>query len=124
MKFTIAIGVLFAIISIIAGALGSHALKPILMERQTLDSFQIARDYTMYHGLALILLGILIHLFPQVKLNYVAICFVVGSLLFQGIVFVKSFTDVGTLGILNPIGGTILLLGWGYFFFLVIRGLK
>ena len=124
MKITIATGILFAFISILFGALGSHALKPILLERQTVENFQIARDFTMYHGLALILLGILMHLFPDIKFKYVAIAFVVGSILFQGITFTKSFMDVGKFGILNPIGGSILFLGWILFFILVIKQLK
>jgi uncharacterized membrane protein YgdD (TMEM256/DUF423 family) len=124
MKLTIATGILFAFVSILFGALGSHALKPTLVERQAVESFQIARDFTMYHGLALILLGILMHLFPTIKFNYVAIAFVAGSLLFQGVIFTKSFVDVGKFGILNPIGGSILFLGWIYFFYLVVRHIK
>lgn len=124
MKITIATGILFAFIAILFGALGSHAIKATLVERQMVESFQIARDFTMYHGLALILLGILMHLFPEIKFSYVAIAFVLGSVLFQGVIFVKSFVDVGKLGILNPVGGSILFLGWIFFFYLVIRFIK
>ena len=124
MKLTIATGILFAFISILFGALGSHAIKPTLIERQMVESFEIARDFTMYHGLALILLGILMHLFPEIKFNYVAIAFAAGSLLFQGVIFTKSFIDIGKFGILNPIGGSILFIGWIYFFYLVIKHIK
>jgi len=124
MKVTIAIGIVFAFVSILMNALGSHAIKPILIERQMVESFQIACNFTMYHGLALIVLGILIHLFPDIKLRYVTIGFVAGSILFQGVIFIKSFVDIGKLGILNPVGGSILFLSWIYFFYLVVRFVK
>jgi len=124
MKLIIATGIFFAFISILMNALGSHAIKATLIERQMVESFQIACNFTMYHGLALILLGILMHLFPEIKFNYVALGFVLGSILFQGVIFSKSFVDVGKLGLLNPIGGSILFLSWIYFFYLVIKFVK
>jgi len=124
MKISIATGIIFAFLSILMNALGSHAIKALLIERQMVDSFQIACNFTMYHGLALILVGILIHLFPEIKFQYVSIGFVAGSILFQGVIFLKSFVDIGKLGILNPIGGSILFVSWIYFFYLVIRYLK
>ncbi len=124
MKTTIAIGIFFAFFSILMNALGSHAVKTTLIERQMVDSYQIACNFTMYHGLALILLGIFIHLFPDIKFEYVSYGFIAGSLLFQGVIFFKSFADVGKLGMLNPIGGSILFLSWIYFFYIVVRFVK
>ena len=124
MKLSIVIGIVFAFLSILMNALGSHAIKPILLERQMSDSFQIACNFTMYHGLALIIIGILLKLFPEIKFQYVSYGFIVGSFLFQGVIFLKSFVDIGNLGILNPIGGSILFLSWIYFFYLAIRFIK
>jgi len=124
MKTTIASGILFAFFSILMSALGSHAFKETIIERGMSESFVIACNFTMYHGLAMILLGILIHLFDQIKFQYVAIGFVTGSLLFQGFIFLKTFVDIGKLGIMNPIGGSILFLSWIYFFYLVVRFIK
>jgi len=124
MKVSLALGIIFAFISILMNALGSHAVRSILIERQMMESFQIACNFTMYHGLALILIGILIHLLPEVKFQYVGYGFIAGSILFQGVIFLKSFIDIGKLGILNPIGGSILFLSWIYFFYLVTRFIK
>lgn len=124
MKKAIATGILFAFISILMGALGSHALKETIGNRQMTESFQIACNFTMYHGLAMILLGILIYLFPKIQFQYVVIGFISGSILFQGVIFLKSFIDIGKLGFLNPIGGSILFLSWIYFFYLIIRYFK
>jgi len=124
MKNTILAGILFAFIAILMYSLGSHSIKPLLVERQMTESFQIACSFTMYHALALILIGILMHLFPAVKFHYVAVGMVTGSFLFQGVIFLKSFVDIGHLGILNPIGGSILFLSWIYFFYLIAKSVK
>lgn len=123
-KYALATGILFVLISIVFNALGSHAIKATLEARQAAESFQIACNFTMYHGLGLILLGIMMHIWPQVNFNLVFGAFVLGSLFFQGIIFTKSFVDVGKLGILNPIGGSILMLGWLYFLFLVLKNIR
>ncbi len=120
-KFTIAIGIVFVFISILFNALGSHALKPALMERQAVDSFQIACNFTMYHGLALILIGLFIHIFPQINFIWVVSLFLAGSLLFQGVIFLKSLTGMQGIGFLNPIGGILLFSGWIYFLIIVLR---
>lgn len=120
-KFTIAVGIIFVFISILFNALGSHALKQTLLERQAVDSFQIACNFTMYHGLALILLGLFMHVFPQINFIWVVGLILAGSVLFQGVIFLKSLTGVQGFGFLNPIGGMLLFLGWIYFLILVLR---
>jgi uncharacterized membrane protein YgdD (TMEM256/DUF423 family) len=124
LKYTLATGILFVLISIVFNALGSHAIKATLEAREATDSFQIACNFTMYHGLGLILLGIMMHVFPHINFNLVFAAFVLGSVFFQGVIFTKSFVDVGKLGVLNPIGGSILMLGWLYFLFLVLKNIR
>ncbi len=50
-------GILLIVIAIILGAFGAHALKEKL-EVSQLDSFEVGVKYQMYHGLALLALGI------------------------------------------------------------------
>lgn len=123
-KLTIATGIIFAFISILFSAMGSHALKPTLVERNMVESFQIASSFMMYHGLALILLGIMMHIFSGINFTPVYFAFVVGSLLFQGMIYLKSFVDVGKLSLLNPVGGSILFAGWLYLLFLVLKNVR
>lgn len=124
MKVIVTTGALFALISIIMSALGSHALKQILVENNSIENFNLASQFTMYHGLALIMVGIIYHLFPDVKFNYVTWAFIAGSVLFQGILYVKSFYPDCKLGFLNPIGGSVLMIAWAYFIYLVLRFMK
>ncbi|MCF6242664.1 MAG: DUF423 domain-containing protein [Bacteroidales bacterium] len=124
MKTILASGVIFAFISIVMSALGSHALKSILSENGASANFALANQFMMYHALALILVAILYHLFPEINFNYVAYAFIIGSILFQGILYLKSFYPESKLGFLNPIGGSVLMIGWLYFLFLVIKEVK
>ncbi len=124
MKTILATGVLFAFISIIMSALSSHALRDILNENSATNNFALANQFMMYHALALILIAILYHLFPDINFNYVAYAFIAGSIMFQGILYLKSFYPESKLGFFNPIGGTILMLGWLYFLYLVIKEVK
>jgi len=124
MKTIIGTGIIFAFISILMSALGSHAVKQALIDNNSVDNFNLAGQFTMYHGLALIALGILYHLFPEVKFNFVAWAFITGSIMFQGILYVKSFYPECKLGFLNPIGGSVLMIGWLYFLYLLIRHVK
>jgi uncharacterized membrane protein YgdD (TMEM256/DUF423 family) len=105
-------------------ALGSHALSGILSENGSRDNFALANQFMMYHALALILLSILYHLFPDINFNYAAYGFITGSIMFQGVLYLKSFYPDSSLGFLNPIGGSILMLSWLYFLFLVLKNLK
>ena len=124
MKYTMLAGILFAFISILFYSLGSHTVKSMLEQKMMTDSYNIACSFTMYHGLALILLGLLMKNFPEAKFQYVSIGFIAGSLLFQGIIFLKAFSEITKLGFLNPVGGSILFLSWILFFFQVLKRMK
>ena len=111
-KLFLSLGALYGFIGVIANSLSSHAIKPQLEVRNKLDSFNIAADFMIYHGIALLLIGILVHQFPKAGFHWTGWAFVLGSLLFQISVFVKSFVDIGVFGAMTPIGGLILMLGW------------
>ncbi len=124
MKTIIGTGVIFSFISVVMSALGSHALRQILVSNDSIENYNLANQFMMYHGLALILLGVLYHIFPEIKFNYVAWAFIAGSVMFQGILYVKSLYPYFRLGILNPIGGSVLMIAWIYLAYLVIRFIK
>jgi len=105
-------GGLSAIIGVITRSLSSHAIKPFLLERGKLDNFNLASDYLLFHGLALIGVAILCHLFPEVKFQRAGWAFIVGTLFFQGSVLTKSCISIAPFGFMTPLGGVILMLGW------------
>jgi uncharacterized membrane protein YgdD (TMEM256/DUF423 family) len=111
--FFIAFGAILALIGVLARSLSAHALLQLLEERGKLDNFNLAADYLLFHGLALISIAILCHIFPDGKYHRAGWAFLIGSILFQGTVLTKSFISIQPFGFLTPLGGFILMAGWG-----------
>ncbi len=108
-----AIGALLALGGVLARSLSSHALLHLLTELGKLDNYNLAADYLLFHGLALIGVAILSHLFPEAAYRWAGWSFILGSILFQGTVLIKSFVSIQPFGFLTPLGGFFLMLGWG-----------
>ncbi len=111
-KMFISCGSFFAFVGVLTRSLSSHAIKPFLLERGKLENFNLAADYLLFHGIALIAIAILCHLFPEAKYHRVGWFFIVGSLLFQGTVLTKSCISISPFGFLTPLGGFVLFIGW------------
>lgn len=58
MRSPIVIGAFFALTAVMAGAFGAHGLRNLVSER-SLDVFQTAVTYQMYHAIALVLITLL-----------------------------------------------------------------
>ena len=96
----------------ILGAFGAHLLKKSVSE-SALQSFEVGVRYMMYHGLALLILTLI----PFEEKKWVAIFFVIGTLLFSLSIFFLSIQSIlkinlKWLGPITPIGGTFLIMGW------------
>lgn len=116
-KPALIIGALFAGLSVILGAFGAHALKEVLtVELQ--QTFETAARYQMYHGLALLTSGLIYAHQPAKTLRWASVCFITGTVLFSGslylLVMLKSGGQVGLggFGLITPIGGLFFVLGW------------
>lgn len=112
MKLIEFFGITFSLISVIFGAFGAHLLKKSLPE-SALQSFEVGIRYMMYHGLVLLILTLI--QFEEKK--WVAIFFIIGTLLFSVSIFFLSIqsilkTNLKWLGPVTPIGGTFLIMGW------------
>ena len=104
--------------AIILGAFGAHALKEVLSPSQ-LNTFETGVKYQMYHALFLLFLGINASVNPKIKKTiFLLISF--GVLLFSGSIYLLATMtitniDLKFIGILTPLGGLLLILGWGIF---------
>ena len=111
-------GSLFGFIAIILGAFGAHSLKQILTLDQV-NTFETGVKYQMYHALFLIFLGINSSVnFKIKKIIFSLISF--GTLLFSGSIYLLATMPITSInfkpiGFLTPIGGLLLILGWGIF---------
>lgn len=99
-------------LSVMFGAFGAHGLEDRL-SASYLDTFRTAVGYQFLHTLAL--LGIIClpdHLVKLRTLHWVAISFTAGVLLFSGSLYLLVLFDIPSLGVITPIGGAALILGW------------
>jgi uncharacterized membrane protein YgdD (TMEM256/DUF423 family) len=106
-------------LSVALGAFGAHGLPGFLKERgvdeaeliRRLANWETAARYQMYHALALLAV------FASAKaaaplLNTAGWCWLAGTLIFSGCLFVLVLTGVKILGAIVPIGGVLLIVGW------------
>jgi uncharacterized membrane protein YgdD (TMEM256/DUF423 family) len=120
-KFFLQAGSLLGAIGVMIGAFGAHALKPMLVASGRFETFETAVRYQFYHALALVLIGILAKDFASKTLNYSGFCFLAGTLIFSGSLYLICFTGIKTFGAIAPIGGTLLVVAWLLLFWTVLK---
>ena len=109
---TLLIGATSAMLAVVFGAFGAHALQEVLSAK-AMSVFQTAGNYQFYHSLALIMVALLQTAYPSSrKLKWVAILFVQGLLLFSGSLYLLSLIGVRWLGVITPLGGVSFIVGW------------
>lgn len=113
-RIFLAIAAIFGGLSVGAGAFATHALRERLSER-SLEFFETAARYQMYHALALLLVALLISRaeFPQPLFVVAGWSFIIGVLIFSGSLYALSLTNIKVLGAITPLGGAAFIAGWG-----------
>ena len=106
------LGALFALLAVAAGAFGTHLLRNQL-DVQSLEIFQTAARYQMYHALALLVLGWMAMANKNPLLTWAGWCFTAGILIFSGSLYGLSLSGIKILGAVAPVGGLSLMAGWG-----------
>ncbi len=91
------------------GAFGAHGLKEMLTANGTLDIWEKAVLYHMFHTLAILLLASR----PTVNTG-AAVCFLIGMIIFCGSLYGLAITNIRWLGAITPLGGLGFLIGWGW----------
>ena len=112
---SIKIGIISSLLTVIIGAFGAHGLKEVLTNNKTLETFQTAVRYQMFHSITLIIVGVLYHL-NIVDNKFPTYLFLGGIFIFSGSLYVLSITGIKWLGAITPIGGLLFILGWGFLF--------
>ena len=118
---------ILGITAIILGAFGAHALKKVLTE-EALVTFETGVKYQMYHALFLLFLGTTALVSDVVKKKVFQLV-VVGVVFFSGSIYVlatRTITgiDFRPLGIVTPIGGALLILGWAVLLWNIFKDKK
>ena len=105
-------GAVLGAIAVVLGAFGAHGLEEYLVEYNQSANFETAVRYQMYHALALVLVGILGERRPAAALRAAGWCFLAGVVIFSGALYGIALAQVSQLGMVAPIGGTLLIAGW------------
>jgi uncharacterized membrane protein YgdD (TMEM256/DUF423 family) len=100
-------------LAVALGAFGAHGLRPVLLQHQTLDIWEKAVLYHLFHTLALLFLASR----PVIPKGAV-VSFVLGICLFSGSLYLLAATNIRWLGAITPLGGVGFLVGWAWVFWL------
>lgn len=136
------IGALLAGLAVAAGAFAAHGLdrhfhdkyagmtyekkativgletvvSSIPLAQKYLADFKTGAEYQMYHGLALLAVGLFAVTHPSKRVTFAGCCFVAGCFGFSGGLYVYTLTNTKWVGmIVVPIGGVLFLVGWAAF---------
>tara|TARA_R110000765_G_scaffold424947_1_gene536830 strand:+ start:295 stop:681 length:387 start_codon:yes stop_codon:yes gene_type:complete len=118
------LGAVLGFTAVLLGAFGAHGLQKIV-EPAAVDSFETGVRYQMYHAFLALLVGGVFTISAKAKktLFYLLLT---GILLFSGSIYLLSTQaatgiDFTSIALLTPLGGLLLILGWGV---LIVQFLK
>ena len=111
-------GALLGFIGVAAGSFGAHGLKALLEANGQAANWETGVRYCLFHAVAVLAIcGLATSNNSSGALGLLtaaAGCFVVGLLIFSGFLSILALTGLRWLGALVPIGGVLLLVGWGF----------
>lgn len=113
-KLFMVLGALLGGLSVLIGAFAAHSLRGVLSQ-SALALVETGARYQMYHSLALLGVGLL-YLWQKesnLPLTIAGSCFIAGVLCFSGSLYGLSGGAAPWLGPVTPLGGVLLLMGWG-----------
>lgn len=112
-RFSIVTGSIAGFVAVALGAYAAHGL-PDTMTAQAEAWVDTGLRYQGMHALALVAVGLL----PRANLwsRVAAWAFLLGMLLFSGLLYAMAFTSISDLAAMVPVGGMLLMLGWAALF--------
>ncbi|CAI2183746.1 7274_t:CDS:2 [Funneliformis geosporum] len=97
------------------GSYGAHGLQKRTMDQTKIKNWQTATNYQMIHSIALLTLSNVSHPATGRHVTFASSLMLTGVLMFSGSIYLLVL-DKNTfkfLGIVTPIGGLMMLAGWG-----------
>ena len=98
-------------LSVAIGAFAAHGLEGRLAA-EALDWMATGLRYQMLHVGGLLAVALLTIRRPARSLRLAGTGFLLGTLVFSGLLYVMALTGVRWLGMIVPIGGVGFLIGW------------
>lgn len=116
-RFALLAGALLAGAGVALGAFGAHGLRKIL-DAAALGWWRTATDYLMWHAMGLLAVGAA----GVPRSAGPARMLVAGTLVFSGSLLLMALTGARWLGMVTPIGGGLLIVGWLWFAWVCAAG--
>lgn len=129
-RFWLSLGAMLAGLSVATGAFAAHGLDQYFKDKypateqkevagqafpasyKYLQDFKTGAEYQMYHALALIFVGVLSQSRKSRALDVAGWSFLIGIVLFSGMLYALTITGQRVLGAIVPLGGVAFLVGW------------
>ena len=105
------IGAISGCLVVILGAFGAHGLKDILDEYGK-SIYEKAVLYHMFHTMAILVLGLIEKIQPEMQLSLAGWAFIFGIILFSGSLYILAVTGFKWMGMITPFGGVFFIIGW------------
>jgi len=117
-RLALRLGALFGFFGVILGALAAHGpVHDFLDHRKHLDLWHTALFQQWVHALALLAVGQ-----GRSARRGTVVCWLLGVVLFSGSLYVLALDSRQTWAVpLTPLGGLILLGGWGWLWLTLIK---
>jgi uncharacterized membrane protein YgdD (TMEM256/DUF423 family) len=103
----LAAGASLAGVGVALGAFGAHGLRAVLNPVE-LAWWETAASYQVWHGLALLAIGVA----GSPRLRVAAWLIGSGAVIFSGTLYLMALTEMRWLGAVTPIGGVLMIGGW------------
>ncbi len=107
---------LLGLTGVAAGAFGAHGLKETLTASGHVETWKTAAHYQLVHATSLLALAAWQAHVPNSWANRAGLSWLLGVILFSGSLYALSLGGPKWLGPITPIGGLLLLIGWGMLF--------
>jgi uncharacterized membrane protein YgdD (TMEM256/DUF423 family) len=110
-RIWLALGAVGGLLTVTFGAFGAHALKGHIAP-ELIANWNTAAHYLGLHSLALFACGLLLLQRSSDILLGAGWAFLLGILLFCGSLFLMALTGDRAFGMVTPVGGFSLMVGW------------
>lgn len=113
--FTLIVGGIYGLTSVILGAFGAHAFKKII-SAEKLASFETGVRYQIYAAFFLLIVGYILK-FETSSDKWISILMIAGAFLFSVSIYLLSFNEAWNvnlkfLGPVTPFGGLLMIISW------------
>ena len=109
------VGALLGALAVALGAFGAHGLKDHATGPEAMEWWKTAALYQLVHAPVIVLFGLFRDLHPRGRSagNGAGFCLLIGTTVFSGTLYAMALGAPRFLGAITPIGGLLLIAGWG-----------